>query len=448
MPRSTDKDKAIKPTSRNASEDITAVANSYWNLERLYADLAQVNGKKPLSPSEQKDLRALLLGYSPDNIAETLGIRPDTVRGRLSSNLYPLIKDLVLTKTGEVVKKMDYTQIPGLLRSLWYDRGRNGAPEVSGFSGRTEELKALEHWIVNDRCRLIVLWGMTGIGKTALSVKLMAALHLKFDWTIWRSLESAPPLTELLSGLAQQLPHQTSSRFETAPDPVQWFVDLLRTHRYLFILDGMEAILNHQDLRNQYSRLLKRLGESPLQSCVIVTSQEKLKELVALSGNQQPTRFLKLQGLAIEPSKEIFREHELQDEPIWQDLIEKYRGHPFFLKQLSLVIQNQFNGKASKFLQLNTVFLGDFPDFFAAGLEHLGAREKDIMQWLSTRTAPALLGDIAHAFERQYSASELLHSLECLLSKDFIETVLVQDELGYQLIPVVKKIMHSQFSAC
>jgi len=35
---------------------------------------------------------------------------------------------------------------------------------VSDFYGRTEEFALLEQWILNDRCRLVVL-GMGGIGK-------------------------------------------------------------------------------------------------------------------------------------------------------------------------------------------------------------------------------------------------------------------------------------------
>ena len=46
------------------------------------------------------------------------------------------------------------------------------APDVSEFYGRAEELEMLQQWITVDKCRLIALLGMGGIGKTALSVKL------------------------------------------------------------------------------------------------------------------------------------------------------------------------------------------------------------------------------------------------------------------------------------
>ncbi|BAZ10952.1 WD-repeat protein [Calothrix sp. NIES-4071] len=50
------------------------------------------------------------------------------------------------------------------------------AVDVSVFYGRAQELATLEEWIINDNCRLIVLLGMGGIGKTSLSVKLAQKL--------------------------------------------------------------------------------------------------------------------------------------------------------------------------------------------------------------------------------------------------------------------------------
>ena len=65
------------------------------------------------------------------------------------------------------------------------------APDVSVFYGRTEELATLEQWIVRDRCRLIVLLGMGGVGKTALAVKVGQQVQSEFDYVIWRSLHNA-----------------------------------------------------------------------------------------------------------------------------------------------------------------------------------------------------------------------------------------------------------------
>lgn len=77
--------------------------------------------------------------------------------------------------------------LPPVLRCDWGE-----AIDVTTFYGRVEELATLTHWIVSDRCRLILLLGMGGIGKTSLSVKLAEQLQGSFEYLIWRSLRNAP----------------------------------------------------------------------------------------------------------------------------------------------------------------------------------------------------------------------------------------------------------------
>jgi len=55
------------------------------------------------------------------------------------------------------------------------------APDVSHFYGRTEELTTLKQWILQERCRLVAVLGMSGIGKTAIAVQLVKQMFDKFD---------------------------------------------------------------------------------------------------------------------------------------------------------------------------------------------------------------------------------------------------------------------------
>src|SRR2546421_3478426 len=46
------------------------------------------------------------------------------------------------------------------------------APNVQAFYGRIKDLEDLENWIVHDRCQLVAVFGMAGVGKTMLSVRV------------------------------------------------------------------------------------------------------------------------------------------------------------------------------------------------------------------------------------------------------------------------------------
>ena len=59
-------------------------------------------------------------------------------------------------------------------------RGRDGerrqdwgeAPGVGDFVGRTEDLRTLRGWVLDERSRLVAILGMGGIGKTSLAARL------------------------------------------------------------------------------------------------------------------------------------------------------------------------------------------------------------------------------------------------------------------------------------
>ncbi|MBD2606301.1 hypothetical protein H6G81_17635, partial [Scytonema hofmannii FACHB-248] len=50
----------------------------------------------------------------------------------------------------------------------------------------------LQQWVEQDKCRLVALVGINGVGKTALSVKLTQLAQEGFEFVIWRSLCDAP----------------------------------------------------------------------------------------------------------------------------------------------------------------------------------------------------------------------------------------------------------------
>lgn len=75
------------------------------------------------------------------------------------------------------------------------------APDVSVFFGRNEELLQLRQWILEERCRLVGLLGIGGIGKSSLAVKLGLQIQSEFEVVVWRSLLNAPPVEAQLTSI-------------------------------------------------------------------------------------------------------------------------------------------------------------------------------------------------------------------------------------------------------
>ncbi|MBG1242072.1 NB-ARC domain-containing protein [Nostoc sp. NZL] len=92
------------------------------------------------------------------------------------------------------------------------------AIDVSQFYGRTTELETFNQWIVRDRCRVVTLLGMGGMGKTALSVKLAEQRQGEFEYVIWRSLRHAPFFYDLMTDCIKIFSHQQVTTLPTSPD--------------------------------------------------------------------------------------------------------------------------------------------------------------------------------------------------------------------------------------
>ena len=76
---------------------------------------------------------------------------------------------------------------------------------VPTFYGRKEELAALSRWVLEERCRVVSVLGMGGIGKSTLAVSLMHQVAPHFEVVIWRSLRDAPSCEALLEDCLQML---------------------------------------------------------------------------------------------------------------------------------------------------------------------------------------------------------------------------------------------------
>lgn len=316
------------------------------------------------------------------------------------------------------------------------------AIDVSVFYGREQDLTVLQQWIVGDRCRLVALLGMGGIGKSALSVKLAQILQPHFEFVLWRSLRDAPQLRDIVTDLLPILSQQQDVKLSSSgAAPMSRLMPYLRQHRCLIVLDNAETILQSGDAVGRYlpgyedyGELLMRVGEEVHQSCLILTSREKPGEIAALEGEELAVRSHLLPGLKSADSQALFQAKGLHGSPEeHQRLIERYRGNPLALKIVATSIRDLFGGSIAEFLQDNPVVFSGIRRLLQQQCDRLSDLEQQVMTWLAIHREwvplAQLQADVGNASSRQ----QLLAALDSLSRRCLIE----RGKLGFTQQPVV-----------
>ncbi|MBD1810186.1 ATPase [Microcoleus vaginatus DQ-U2] len=325
------------------------------------------------------------------------------------------------------------------------------APEPNLFYNRTSELTTLENWILG-RTRLITILGLSGIGKTALTLQLIPQIQHEFDYIIWRSLRNSPPLASLQTDLIKFCRGGAPVPAPSVPAPYPEerattgglpLLEYLRSHRCLIILDDIQTIFSSQQLAGNYQpgyenygAFFKQITESSHNSCLILLSWEKPREIAALEGENRPCKSLQLNGLDLE-AQEIFREKGLAEPEKWSELIDLYRGNPLWLNIVAILIHDLFGGSVSEFLSYDTLFLGDLESLLQQHFDRLTASEQQAIAWLANTPEPADISKIPENL--QLSPPELLKVMQSLGRRSLVETVKQNGRSHFTIAPVIRE---------
>jgi WD40 repeat protein len=383
-------------------------------------------------------------GLTYNQIADAINYHPDTVRN-VGYHLWQLLSQAfgervcsqnirsVLRRWQEEVKQPDRTDCQD-----WGD-----APTEAVFYGRTRELERLTQWLVSDRCKLVTILGMGGVGKTALIVKLVQQIQKEFEYIIWRSLRNSPKIEKILADSIQFLSDQVVALPDTLDDKIDQLLKSLKQHRCLLVLDNLESILQagtrgaYRPGYEGYGQLIRWVVETSHQSCLVLTSRE------------QPSGFAKwesltlsLQGLTQTEGQKIFEQKEctVDSEQTLHEVVEHYGGNPLALKIVAANVQEVMGGNLSAilpFLRGGKLHFGDINDLLARQFNRLCAIEQEVMYWLTINRAPVSLSDLKTDAEVVCSttAGQLPEAIESLVRRSLIEKL----RLGLEYVqqPVV-----------
>jgi DNA-binding transcriptional regulator GbsR (MarR family) len=330
--------------------------------------------------------------------------------------------------------------------------------DISIFYGRTGELKQLDQWIVKERCRIVALLGMGGIGKTTLAAKLAEQVQSSFEYVIWRSLRHASPLGDLLTEVIDFLSEGKERELpDTVNGQISRLMDYCQRHRCLLLLDDVETIMSsgrlaghYRDGYQDYGELIRRMAEERHQSCLLLISREKPIEIASLAGEKLPVRELKLKGLSAEDAKQILETKGFSSLKSSADaLIQLYRGNPLALKIMATTIQEIFDGNISEFLEQSTLIIGDIlPNVFNQQFQRLSPLEQEIIYWLALENQPLSISELKEAMKFSVtSLSKLLAALESLKRRSLLEKEpnAEANEAIFTIQPALLKYATNQF---
>ena len=305
-----------------------------------------------------------------------------------------------------------------------------GALDVSHFAGREVEVAELSEWIVQERCRLVTLLGMGGIGKSMLASYLGSHLAPQFEAVLWRSVRDAPACEELVADCITFCSQTPPAAFPASLElRINQLLSCLQARRCLLVLDNLETLLVSNDPEGNYlpgyegyGRLIGRLAESAHQSCVLLTSREKPREIEALEGLRGPVRSLRLSGLSQEAARSLLSDKELRgDSSAWLQLIVTYAGNPLALKIVGQAIVDLFASDIIPFLQSGELIFNGIRLILRQQVARLTLLEQTLLTWLAVVREWTSLDTLLTLLVKRPSRARVLEALEALSRRSLIE---------------------------
>lgn len=350
-----------------------------------------------------------------------------------------------MTPSARVGAVQPFTLPPALINTepvpTIMDWGEAIAPP--SLYGREDEMTTLAQWTVDNHYRVVAILGLGGVGKTSLAITFAHRVIDHFDLVLFRSLQKAPLLADVLDPIIHLLSTPAALPPEQLPDKIALLVQLFRKRRCLLILDNLETIMQPGTLTGtyrtgyaDYGELLRGLSERAHQSCLLLTSREKPVELGPLEGQHTAVRVLALGGLNDHACQRILAAKDIVGTATDMTAMARlYGGNPLALNLVSEQIGDLFGGDLGAFLAAGSPFFGGVNKLLEQHFVRLTLVEQSILYWLAIEREQVLFSDLVANVGELVSPRELLHTLEALRRRMLIERS--SGQTAFTLAPVI-----------
>ncbi len=304
------------------------------------------------------------------------------------------------------------------------------APAVEHIYGRSSDLAEVGRWLIQDRCRLIALLGLGGIGKSAFALALAQEFKDSFDFIFWRSLQNMPPVESILAQFLQNIAVQRHMDMSGELEKQLYLLlPVLRDYRCLLILDNFETVMQAGQRSGAYSpgyegygQLLQRIGETQHQSCLLLTCREKPGEVARMEGNASPVRSFVLPGIEVAAGRLLLQDKMLTGtDGAWTRLISIYAGNPLILKLVAAPVREVFGGDIAAFLKEEETVFGGVQDLLEQQFHRLSALEQEIMYWLAIENEEVSLLAIRENILRPIPKGVLFDAVDSLRRRSLVD---------------------------
>ena len=340
-------------------------------------------------------------------------------------------------------------------------------PASEAFYGRAAELAQVESWIIQEQSRLVTILGIGGQGKTALAAHFVERLKSgkveklqggkvtdsstlrlfdsstlqPFSHIIWRSLLNAPPLTTILRDWVQLLSAQEITDLpEMLDEQLRLLIELLSQARCLLILDNAESIMQgdtdshtrderpaagyYREGYDDYGQMIKRMATSQHQSCLLITSREKPKEVPLLETGSQVVYSLQLEGLPADVGQAMLQGVGVQDNAeVATRLVQRYSGNPLALKLVAATVQDLYFGDTQTFLEEEVLIFDDIRNVLDQQFGRLLPLEQELLLWLAVEREPVSGQTLWENLAQPPARKDFLEALRSLQRRSLLEQI-------------------------